>query len=123
MQKTRAAKTVRCIKANQVLTKEKTRVPGGIIYGQGREGNAATAPALLLALFYGYYTFNSCLDESVVDDDVLLIAHELGSSWKMVGRALKVPDHEIDRIEANESEVSEKGYCKCNCVVCIVINT
>ena len=78
---------------------------------------------MLLALFYGYYTFNSCLDESVVDDDVLLIAYELGSSWKMAGRVLKVPDAVIDHIDKNESEVSEKGYSKCNCVVCIVINT
>ena len=76
---------------------------------------------MFLALFYGYYTFNSCLDESVADDDVLLIAHELGSSWKMVGRVLNVPDAVIDDIENSESEVSEKCYSKCNCVVCTVI--
>ncbi|XP_015748516.1 PREDICTED: uncharacterized protein LOC107328290 [Acropora digitifera] len=50
-------------------------------------------------------------DKSVVDDDVLLLAHELGSSWKMVGRALNVPDAEIDCIEANETEVKERCYC------------
>jgi len=43
-------------------------------------------------------------------DDVLLIAHELGSSWKMVGRVLKVPDSVIDVIEEEACEVSEKCY-------------
>ncbi|XP_044183314.1 uncharacterized protein LOC122963986 [Acropora millepora] len=57
------------------------------------------------------------LDESisfksgtVSKGDVLLIAHELGSSWKMVGRVLDVPDAVIDHIEADESKVAEKGY-------------
>ena len=78
--------------------------------------------------FYRYYSFNSGLDESVSfkpgtlsEEDVLIIAHELGPLWKMFGRVLKVPDAEIDPIEANESGVAEKCYCKCNCVVCIVI--
>ena len=52
-------------------------------------------------------------------DDVLGIAHELSSSWKMVGRVLNVPDTVIDQIEADESKVSEKCYSKCNCVVCM----
>ncbi|XP_015748513.1 PREDICTED: uncharacterized protein LOC107328287 isoform X2 [Acropora digitifera] len=43
-------------------------------------------------------------------DDVLLLAHELGSSWKMVGRVLNVQDSVINEIEANESKVSEKFY-------------
>ena len=74
--------------------------------------------------FYRYYSFNSGLDESVSfkpgtvsKDDVLLIAHELGPSWKMFGRVLKVSDAVIDQIEADESKVSEKCYRKCNCVV------
>ena len=50
-------------------------------------------------------------------DDVLLIAHELGPLWKKVGLALKVPKAVIDQIEANKSEVSDKCYSKCNCVV------
>ena len=54
-------------------------------------------------------------------DDVLGIAHELSSSWKMVGRVLNVPDAVIDHIEADESKVSEKCYSKCNCVVCIYL--
>ena len=58
---------------------------------------------------------------TVSKDDVLLIAHKLGPSWKMFGRVLNVPDAEIDQIEANKSEVLEKCYCKCNCVVCLVI--
>ena len=52
-------------------------------------------------------------------DDVLCIAHELSSSWKMVGRVLNVPDAVIDQIEADESTVSEKCYSKCNCVLCM----
>ena len=49
-----------------------------------------------------------------------MIAHELGPSWKMFGRVLKVPDAVIDQIDVNESDVTEKCYRKCNCVVCIV---
>ena len=78
--------------------------------------------------FYRYYSFNSGLDESVSfkpgtlsEDDVLIIAHDLSPSWKMFGRVLKVPDAEIDQIEVNEPNVTEKCYRKCNCVVCIVI--
>ena len=54
-------------------------------------------------------------------DDVLGIAHELGSLWKMVGRVLNVPDTVIDHIDAIKSKVSEKCYSKCNCVVFGVI--
>ncbi|XP_015760063.1 PREDICTED: uncharacterized protein LOC107339308 isoform X5 [Acropora digitifera] len=57
------------------------------------------------------------LDESasfkpgtISQDDVLLIAHELGSSWEMVGRVLKVPDAVIDQIEAGTDKVSKKCY-------------
>ena len=71
--------------------------------------------------FYRYYAFNLGLDESISQDDVLLIAHELGSLWKMVGRALNVPDAVIDQIEANKSDVTEKCYSKCNFVVYVVI--
>ena len=53
------------------------------------------------------------------EDDALLIARELGPSWKMLGRALKVPDAVMDCIEADKSEVSERCHRKCNCVVCI----
>ena len=86
----------------------------------------ATALALFLALSYRYYSFNSGLDESVSfkpgalsQDDVLGIAHELSSSWKIVGRVLNVPDAVIDQIQADESTVSEKCYSKCSCVGCI----
>ena len=44
------------------------------------------------------------------EDDVLLIAHELGPLWKKVGLVLKVPKAVIDQIEANRSEVSDKCY-------------
>ena len=40
----------------------------------------------------------------------------------MVARVLDVPRAEIKEIEANETKVSERCYCKNNnCVVCIVI--
>ena len=49
--------------------------------------------------FDRYYSFNSDFHESVSFkpgtvsiDDVPLIAHELGPSWKTVGRVLNVPD-------------------------------
>ena len=78
--------------------------------------------------FYRYYAFNSGLDESVSfdlgvvsQDDVVLIAHELGSSWKMVGRVLNVPRAVINKIEADEFKVDEKCYGKYTCVVCVVI--
>ena len=54
-------------------------------------------------------------------DDVLLIARELVPSWKTVGRVLNVPDAVIDQIEADEFEVFDKCYSKCNCVVFRVI--
>ncbi|XP_015757180.1 PREDICTED: uncharacterized protein LOC107336623 isoform X2 [Acropora digitifera] len=44
------------------------------------------------------------------EDDVLLIAHELGPSREMVGRVLNVPDAVVDQIEANKSKDSEKCY-------------
>ncbi|XP_074621186.1 uncharacterized protein LOC141879794 isoform X5 [Acropora palmata] len=57
------------------------------------------------------------LDESgsikpgtVSEDDVILIAHELGHLWKKGGQVLKVPKAVIDQIEANKSEVSDKCY-------------
>ena len=53
------------------------------------------------------------------EDDALLIAPELGSSGKMVGQALKVPDAVIDYSEADKSKGSARCYRKCNCVVCI----
>ncbi|XP_068718194.1 uncharacterized protein [Montipora capricornis] len=43
-------------------------------------------------------------------DDVLLIANELGSSWKMVGRALNVPDGVLEQIEEDEPKLFEKCY-------------
>ena len=54
---------------------------------------------------------------TVSEDDALLVAHELGPLWKKVGLVLKVPKAVIDQIEANKSEVSDKCYSKCNCVV------
>ena len=78
--------------------------------------------------FYRHCSFNSGSDENVsfesgtvLEDDVLLIAHELGSSWKILGRALDVPDALIHQIEANKSQVSEKCYSKCSCLVFVVI--
>ena len=55
--------------------------------------------------------------ETVSEDDVLLIAHELGSLWKRIGLVLKVPKAVISQIEANKSEVFEKCHSRCNRVV------
>ncbi|XP_074630317.1 uncharacterized protein LOC141889063 isoform X2 [Acropora palmata] len=70
-----------------------------------------------MAQFFGSQLFAQGLDESVSfkpgalsQDDVLGIAHELSSSWKIVGRVLNVPDAVIDQIQADESTVSEKCY-------------
>ena len=78
--------------------------------------------------FDRYYSCNSDFDESesfkpgtISRDDVLLIARELGPSWKTVGRVLNVPDSVIDVIEADELEIFDKCYSKCNCVVFRVI--
>ena len=78
--------------------------------------------------FYRYYSFNSGLDESVSfkpgtpsEDDFLTIAYELGPLWKMFVRALKLPESVINKIDVDKPDVTEKCYCKCNRVVCIVI--
>ena len=78
--------------------------------------------------FYRHCSFNSGSDENVsfesgtvLKDDFLLIAHELGPSWKMLGRVLDVPNALIDQIEENMSQFSEKCYSKCICLVFLVI--
>ena len=43
-------------------------------------------------------------------DDLLLIAFELGFSWKMLGRILKVPDPVLEQIEADNPHLSERCY-------------
>ena len=56
------------------------------------------------------------------EDDVLLIAHELGPAWKKVALVLKVPCAEINEIKEDETKVFERCHGKCNtCVVCIFI--
>jgi len=47
---------------------------------------------------------------TVSEDDVILIAHELGPLWEKVGLALKVPKAVISQIEANKSEVFNKCH-------------
>ena len=42
---------------------------------------------------------------TVAEDDVILIAFELGSLWKRIGLVLKVPRAVISHIEADKSEV------------------
>ncbi|XP_074620260.1 uncharacterized protein LOC141879049 isoform X6 [Acropora palmata] len=62
------------------------------------------------------------LDESVSfklgtlsKDDVLLIAHELGPSWKKVALALNVSYAEINEIEADETKVFERCHAVLTC--------
>ena len=78
--------------------------------------------------FYRHCSFNSGSDENVsfesgtvLEYDVLLIAHEPWPLWKMFVRMLKIPFAVIGQIEANESEVSEKCFSKCSCLVFVVI--
>ena len=96
------------------MTKEKTGAPEGKLW-------LWTCPS-----FYRYFSYNSDPDEvesfdfgTVSEDDVLLIAHELGPLWKKVGLVLRVPKAVIDQIEANKSDITEKCYCKCNCLVIV----
>ena len=95
-------------------------------YGQRRKALtldvAVTTPTFFLTLlFNSYFSFNAGVHESSPlktgtpsCDDILLIANEIGSSWKMVGRVLNVPDAVIDQIEADESKVFHRCYSKCN---------
>ena len=43
-------------------------------------------------------------------DDLLLVAHELGTSWKMLGRALGLQPFKLDHIEEDERKLVEKCY-------------
>ena len=88
-------------------------------------GFGTTATALFLALLFidislsDPHTVESFDSGTLSEDDVLLIADELGPSWEMVGRVLNVPDAVIDQIEANKSEDSKKCYSKCDCLVIV----
>ena len=52
----------------------------------------------------------SCKSGIPSRDDVLLIAHELGTKWKMLGRVLKVPDPVVEQIKKGNDELSERCY-------------
>ena len=43
-------------------------------------------------------------------DDLLLIAVELGPSWKMLGRALHLPENVLEEIEEDERRPFDKCY-------------
>lgn len=44
-------------------------------------------------------------------DDLLLVAYELGASWKMLGRTLAIPEAVLEQIEAdNPRDLSERCY-------------
>lgn len=45
-------------------------------------------------------------------DDILLLAHELGTSWKMIGRFLGVSDAVLEQIEEDEPKLFDKCYSK-----------
>ena len=42
--------------------------------------------------------------------DLLLVASELGSSWKMLGRILFLPEPVLEQIEEDERHLTEKCY-------------
>ena len=43
-------------------------------------------------------------------DDLLHVASELGASWKMLGRALEIPKHVLENIEADNPKQSERCF-------------
>ena len=43
-------------------------------------------------------------------DDLLLIAYDLGSSWKMFGRVLNLDKPQLEQIEEDERKLIEKSY-------------
>ena len=44
-------------------------------------------------------------------DDLLLVAYELGASWKMLGKTLAIPEPELEHIEAdNPLDLFERCY-------------
>ena len=43
-------------------------------------------------------------------DDLLLVAFELGASWKMLGRILGVPEPVLEQIEADNPRLSERCF-------------
>ena len=45
-------------------------------------------------------------------DDLLLVAHELGTSWKMLGRTLGLPEAVLEQIEEDKPKLFEKCYSK-----------
>ena len=44
------------------------------------------------------------------DVDLLLLAYELGTSWKMLGRALDLPKPVLEQIEEDKPDLFEKCY-------------
>ena len=45
-------------------------------------------------------------------DDLLLVAFELGTSWKMLGRALGLPEPVLEQIEEDEHNLFDKCFSK-----------
>lgn len=43
-------------------------------------------------------------------DDLLLVASELGASWKMLGRTLDIPEPLLEHIEADNPHLSGRCY-------------
>ena len=43
-------------------------------------------------------------------DDLLLIAYDLGASWKMFGRMLNLDKPQLEQIEEDERKLIEKSY-------------
>ncbi|XP_068699861.1 uncharacterized protein [Montipora foliosa] len=53
----------------------------------------------------------SCKSGTPSDRDLLDVAHELGTSWRMLGRALDVPESVLEQIQEDNAELSER-CCK-----------
>ena len=52
----------------------------------------------------------SCKTGTPSIDDLLLLAFELGTSWKMLGRALALPEPVLEQIEVDNPKLSERCY-------------
>lgn len=73
--------------------------------GLNSDGNCffKTASAVLDQLL-------SCKSGTPLSDDLLLLAFDLGTSWKRLGRVLGLPEPVLEQIEEDKRELFEKCY-------------
>ena len=82
-----------------------------------------TASPVLDPRIVGSFAASTSVEDDVVVDramsfksgvpsssDILLVASELGKSWKMLGRILCLSEPVLDQIEEDEHQLTEKCY-------------